>query len=603
MRLKWSRFQESTFPGDGSYRLSGFFFTDPRNVEYLYATMADNGASETTFLMYKSIRAIRILVELEVGQSIGISDFKVQRTHRVIPAQAISSNIWTAEADRMMDYDNQTYWMARPDTIAHRIDVDLGAVYWIDSVEVHFFFVPETFFVRVTETLENPTWVEIGSMFDASRWSVYVARRLARARYVQIEVVSPFEDLDEVIGTAIRDIAVLVDQNLARYQTAVADSVWDYPPANVVDGRDDTPFISEFDTEQGTIVVDLQSVVNIAGVQVKWLHRPQSFTFAYSLDNVTYNMVAEEKNNIEHALIMDPTTFHFQARFIRVEVKAALPVDWMFDPDYWGDQGRRRPVVAISEIVLIEHTGGGGVFGIQNPDGSQWDTITFGQRQPGQWASSSEDDNRTADVFGEVGAAGEKVQIVATYRGNEVQVYRNGEAFGSSYIAGPGPVWRPGSRVIFGVRSTAWAVPGATDPNSTDYINSTKHGQTHSAFFHGTIHMATLIHRALLPEEVRGLYEHYNGGRERGCHCVNACPMGSNPKYPGTPIPCSGTGVCIRNETGDHFSTGHCQCLPGYSGDSCQVHCSSVSTGCCEDDDDCVAGRVCNKATQICDLR
>ena len=117
-----------------------------------------------------------------------------------------------------------------------------------------------------------------------------------------------------------------------------------------------------------------------------------------------------------------------------------------------------------------------------------------------------------------------------------------------------------------------------------------KHALTHNPFFSGTIQMATIIRGELLEDEVRGLYEAQFGGRERGCHCHDACRVSYNQFHPDVPIPCGGHGVCLV--------TGQCQCLPGYWGRACENHCTL--RGCCTTDDDCLPGLECDLEKTMC---
>lgn len=90
-------------------------------------------------------------------------------------------------------------------------------------------------------------------------------------------------------------------------------------------------------------------------------------------------------------------------------------------------------------------------------------------------------------------------------------------------------------------------------------------------------------------------------GKELGCHCYDACPVGSNRFFPQIAVPCSGHGACLRSESGEPFADGKCQCLPGYSGTACQYHCAELSeTGCCTIDDDCPFGLRCNQEAKAC---
>ena len=313
---------------------------------------------------------------------------------------------------------------------------------------------------------------------------------------------------------------------------------------------------------------------------------------------------------------------HFRARWVRLHLKESA--DKIYDPDKYGDYRSMKTVLGIKEFKLFEHTGGGGVIGIESLDGKVFNTIVYAQRQPRQWSAGSEEDKRTKDleevtVLEEVGTP---VHIVATYKAywyrgdpqaqppkepgwlQEVALYRNGEPYGKSYRKGYPMRWKRGqARIVFGVRSSFHAPANEFDkgplPDSST-VDGT-HGETHNPFFEGRISFAQVLKGALLEEEVKGLYEAREGGRELGCHCYDACKTGSNRFFPGVPVPCSGTGVCRRAWNGEPFAAGFCECLPGYSGVACERHCSELSaTGCCTTDDDCPKTKKCDPETYAC---
>lgn len=245
---------------------------------------------------------------------------------------------------------------------------------------------------------------------------------------------------------------------------------------------------------------------------------------------------------------------------------------------------------------------------------------------------------------------GEVVQVVVTFaKDGKVGIYRNGETYSNEYD-GKNVMWAmddTSTRIVFGHRASKFQdirlLPEAinngtfaTDVSKrnfpdgsprTDYPGTDIAGieeanigvldsegelsieGSHSAFFHGTILRASLIKGTLLAEEVRGLYQVKLGtGRELGCHCYQACPVGSNKFFPSVPIPCSGQGACLRSLSGEPFKPGKCECLPGYSGNACQFHCSEISeVGCCTVDDDCPYSETgtqlyCNLETHGCEV-
>lgn len=311
--------------------------------------------------------------------------------------------------------------------------------------------------------------------------------------------------------------------------------------------------------------------------------------------------------------IVQPQEKKVQARYIRLWMngpRGATP-----HPDFPDDTTLEKPLLQLWDFKLFEHRGGGGVFGLENLKTGEYSSISFAEFQPRQWGISSNRNDRSDSTYilEDIDKREEvkrKTQIVVTFdRFGVITLYRDGEKYGRHYSSSPltwGETYDD-ARIVFGVRATSFV--GEKGYGNFEESNLGPElgnmGQQHSSFFHGTIHRAVLIKGALLEEEVRGLYEVKMGtGMELGCHCYDACPVGSSKFYPQIPVPCSGSGACRRNETGEAFATGSCDCFPGFYGAACQYHCTEVSeTGCCTIDDDCPEGFACNRDAQACGIK
>uniref|UniRef100_A0A7S1S3X6 EGF-like domain-containing protein n=1 Tax=Alexandrium catenella TaxID=2925 RepID=A0A7S1S3X6_ALECA len=326
-------------------------------------------------------------------------------------------------------------------------------------------------------------------------------------------------------------------------------------------------------------------------------------------------MAQERRGNRDLHIVVN-STVHFRGRYVMLDLFEAITRQ--YPPDEWGNEFARDTIFSVWEVKVWEHTGGGGVFGIQSADGMEYSTVAYGLRQPGEWILSSERDLVTEDIRGFSSGSydedlGGLAHVVVTFqtisrpsqdtREVEIAFFRNGFRYGDPYRRiEPFNRLRQSNttRAIFGVRSSAHDVqPGNQDPRQ-----GVIHGSTHSPFFEGHIHNVTIIKNALTPEEVLGLYEvNQKGGEEKGCHCYDACPTGFNRFFPGYPVPCSGQGVCRRFFRAVSMAPGRCDCNPGYSGEACQFHCSELSQyGCCEMDDDCPEGSFCIQSTKACSI-
>ena len=105
---------------------------------------------------------------------------------------------------------------------------------------------------------------------------------------------------------------------------------------------------------------------------------------------------------------------------------------------------------------------GGGVIGVQTPDGSSFDTIVFGEREPGRWMAGSEGFARTESFGGpsETDAVARPVHVAVVYsEDGTIAGYRDGKPYGRAYRASGPAVFRAGNaQVVFGLRHGRAAV-------------------------------------------------------------------------------------------------------------------------------------------------
>jgi hypothetical protein len=357
------------------------------------------------------------------------------------------------------------------------------------------------------------------------------------------------------------------------------------------------------------LIIDLGEDKNVAGITGVWKHIAAHYRIDYSSDNTTWKQAVHIGSNSNSNINIPSDKHHFKGRYVRIYMANSRgQIFHPDDPDNFKNQGY---VFGLESIQIWEHTGGGGAVGIQNLDGTEFNSIVWGQRQPGEWMLGSEKDVFTQDVGG--GAfkqdQGNPAHIVLTWQKvwtdnpgmhrTQLRFYRNGLPYGEPYekeVPAGRLTYVNNTRMVFGVRSSIFA-------NETFDFNSIAgvHSLTHSPYFWGKIYNVTLLRNALQPEEVAGLYNVVKGGTELGCHCFDACPYGFNRFNRSVPVPCSGQGTCLRNEEGIPMASGKCVCLPGYSGDNCQDHCSELSIwGCCEIDDDCPHAHWCDRSTKAC---
>ncbi|TWT93303.1 DUF1553 domain-containing protein [Stieleria varia] len=99
---------------------------------------------------------------------------------------------------------------------------------------------------------------------------------------------------------------------------------------------------------------------------------------------------------------------------------------------------------------------GGGVLSVQTRDGAVFDSIVFGEQQPGRWMSGSDHFRRTQPfrVPVETEASQRPVQLAIVYHADgRITAYRDGQVYGTKYRS-DGPIRYPKNEwvISFGVR-------------------------------------------------------------------------------------------------------------------------------------------------------
>lgn len=571
----------------------------------------DDYLTDVVFL--ESASQLKVSIK-SAGTLIGMREVNVYESMTFSPPPVVlpRDNPCEIEAYHMIDLDNQSFWLSPSGSSDINILLDLGEVYDVQEIEIWMGFKTSSFFVFVSES--GYPDIEI-KMTSTSVWGFVqmLDDDPIKMRYLRFFITQGYEDPEGgIFGTSVRDIRVWYDNNQAKGTLATSDSTWDFPGASAIDGTNETYWLSQFGASAEELVVDLGSLHNVAGLSVEFGYGAEEIQFSYSVDNSSWTQVAVVESNSKLAISV-PSTIHFSARYVKVSMQ--IPISSIPDPDEPSDLDKYQYVFSVREFEIFEHTGGGGVIGLESLDGTEFSTIVYGQREPGEWMIGSEADIFTND-FGEAAYpedVGTEVHIAMTFetvldlpdgvhRYTKVALYRNGAVYGTPYLV-QAPIDRltaaNQTRLVFGVRSSAhtsrW---NGTDPREGSVL-----ADAHSPFFEGQIRKLSIIRNALTSEEVYGLFETKFGAAERGCHCYDACPAGSNRLFPDVPVPCSGQGVCLRNSDSSSLATatGYCKCNLGFSGDACQSHCSDLSVyGCCEADDDCPSGVECNHTTKAC---
>ena len=99
---------------------------------------------------------------------------------------------------------------------------------------------------------------------------------------------------------------------------------------------------------------------------------------------------------------------------------------------------------------------GGGVIGLDTPQGQFFDSIVFGELNPQRWMAGSDFYRRSQDPGGveETAQPDELIHVAIVYaKDNSITVYRNGQPYGTTYRKGTlHPFLKGKSRFLFGQR-------------------------------------------------------------------------------------------------------------------------------------------------------
>ena len=116
---------------------------------------------------------------------------------------------------------------------------------------------------------------------------------------------------------------------------------------------------------------------------------------------------------------------------------------------------REKTLEAWVALANLEQRGGG-VIGLEVPEGRFFDSIVFGEMKPGHWLPGSDFFNRTQDPNGPAETAGpaELVHVAISWAADgQIRVYRNGAPHGTPYTKATPQRFEAGrSRFLFGER-------------------------------------------------------------------------------------------------------------------------------------------------------
>ncbi len=116
---------------------------------------------------------------------------------------------------------------------------------------------------------------------------------------------------------------------------------------------------------------------------------------------------------------------------------------------------KAKTLEAWVQLATLQQAGGG-VIGVQTTDGSRFDSIVFGEKEPNRWMAGSEGFVRYQSFQApeETEAATRPVHIAIVYaEDGTITAYRDGQPYGQSYHSGGATTYEAGTaQLIFGMR-------------------------------------------------------------------------------------------------------------------------------------------------------
>ncbi len=97
---------------------------------------------------------------------------------------------------------------------------------------------------------------------------------------------------------------------------------------------------------------------------------------------------------------------------------------------------------------------GGAALSLQRLDGTQFDAVVFGEREPGRWLAGSENFARSTPFAGPAETETQPIHLVYVYRDDgTILAYRNGKSYGNAIkSSGPTSFLAEQSQLLFGLR-------------------------------------------------------------------------------------------------------------------------------------------------------
>ena len=116
---------------------------------------------------------------------------------------------------------------------------------------------------------------------------------------------------------------------------------------------------------------------------------------------------------------------------------------------------KAKTLEAWVQLATLQQAGGG-VIGVQTTEGSRFDSIVFGEKEPNRWMAGSEGYARYQSFQApeEKDAANRPVHIAIVYaEDGTITAYRDGQLYGQPYDCGEAATFEPGTaQVVFGLR-------------------------------------------------------------------------------------------------------------------------------------------------------
>ncbi|CEM39928.1 unnamed protein product [Vitrella brassicaformis CCMP3155] len=257
-------------------------------------------------------------------QVIGLTSFEVytaingafnQRTAATHTA-LVTPVVITHPAANLVDTDTNTTWLTEANTNAASVDIDLEASYDIQGIGIDWTWPAQDFTVQSSP--DSTTWTTRATVAGNAASSSEVEAQFT-ARYVRIAITqAALNDFDDQPILGASEIRVYQLNPAARAGVSVTATSEEagYGAALGADGLMSTYWMTLPNQVTATLTIDLGSVQELMGIDLRWMYRAESYEIRISEAGVFTSTYMSLSGNTDDT---NTRRGYFRARYLYLE--------------------------------------------------------------------------------------------------------------------------------------------------------------------------------------------------------------------------------------------------------------------------------------------